>query len=97
MLTCMIERASRSYTNNDIPLPGAYCRKQELIPKWERNKRGNFEIVGKQINREWAIQVESLEDLVEMCESYSGDAIIVFISDDPNYDFNVIIYDDYVE
>ena len=98
MLTCIIERASDWYGTGDIPVPGAYCCGQLLIPKFEANypfSKGRY--IGEQVSRKWAIQVEHLEDLVDLCESYSGDNVVIDKCEDSRYNYHVIIYDDYLE
>lgn len=98
MLTCIIERASDWHGTSDIPVPGAYCCNQHLIPKYETNcSMWSSKIVGEQIARKWAIQVEHLEDVVDLCESYSNDNVVIDKYGDPRYDYHVTIYDDYVE
>ena len=98
MLTCLIERASDWRGIYDIPVPGAYCCGQRLTQKYEFGypfftSKG----VGERVGRKWAIQVDHLEDLVDLCESYSGDNVVIDKCGDPRYDYHVTIYDDYLE
>lgn len=106
MITCIIDRASDYHNYGvNIPIPGAYCRRQYLVPTYKRcpnpDETWDFVVDGEIIAREWAIQVEHLEDLVDLCESYSEDNVIIskcrhdFIR--RGYDYFVTIYDDYVE
>ena len=98
MLTCTIERASDWSGIDDIPVPGAYCCGQKLIPKYEAYYPfSKGKCIGEQVSRKWAIQVEHLEDLVDLCESYSGDRVVIDKWGGPRYDYHVTIYDDYLE
>ena len=91
----MIERASDWHGTGDIPVPGAYCCEQKVVPMYD----GLFsnKIIGEQVARKWAIQVEHLEDLADLCESYSGDSVVIDKNGDPRYDYHVTIYDDCIE
>lgn len=93
MLTCMIERTCKWRGTDDIP--GAYCDDQKIIPMYDRPSSN--EIIGELIARKWSIQVEHLEDLVDQCESCSGDKVVIDKYSDPRYNYYIIIYDDYIE
>ena len=98
MLTCIIDRASDWHGTGDIPVPGAYCGGQQLTQKYEFGyPLFESECIGEQVARKWVIQVEHLEDLVDLCESYSGDNVVIDKCDDLRYDYHVTIYDDYLE